>query len=868
VARRAVDGGPARVVRVRASAEALARARARLEASGRSAELIFWRTADGSIAGAAPDATLAAFEAEGLGVERLFDTIAAYQAARRAGDARALAVEQPDGPAQAARVVVVDLGRSRRGAWLGDPETVLRRNDRYAAVLDAGEEADPESDLAARYAGRGLEVAAAVPVEQFAAASARFFPEAAPDTGEGELGKAQEGAYTSYEELAEGLQALAVQYPDLVRLGSIGQTYEGRELWAVKISAGASADDPDKPDVLVTGCYHAREWISVEVPYALAQRLPALYATDPRVRHLLDTSEVWIVPLVNPDGHAYSQTEPNHAGGPVRFWRKSRRPIDLDGDGRAEGVGVDLNRNHGVAWRLAGDEPYPQTLDDAGASDEPKNFNVYRGPAPDSEPEVRALNALTADPAYNFVARLDYHNFSQLVLFPLGYSPAPAPDHALLYSLGATIQAGIRAVHGVGYTLQSSYDLYLTTGSSTDYAYERDRLIAYTVELRPRSGNFDLDEEQIPEVVDENVPGALALIEWAAGPATVASVRATQGEVVVAALRWERSGAGRSLAADARQLVRPGPMRVEVTFTRPLASAPRLAFEAGGATFAAEAQPGEPARYAGDTWVAAVDVPAGGLEFVRLLVQPEDGSAGAAGFDADPSTVARYEVGAGHWQGLEAGVPDASYALGVPPGVDLPPTAELISPVAAPAGPDGLPSEVFLAGSAVTVSWAARDDRGIAEQRLEYSDDGGATFRSAAAGTIDAAAREVAWRTPARLSSAAVVLRLTVVDGAGNQTHASSGPIVVSRAAIARAPSYAADRLRVAVSPRALRRASVVQAFVDGVPVAAARVRWRSDRNRVILRGTLAELGLEVGRASRLRLVVDGVPTPAVEFVP
>jgi hypothetical protein len=72
----------------------------------------------------------------------------------------------------------------------------------------------------------------------------------------------------------------------------------------------------------------------------------------------------------------------------------------------------------------------------------------------------------------------------------------------------------------------------------------------------------------------------------------------------------------------------------------------------------------------------------------------------------------------------------------------------------------------------------------------------------------------------------------------------------------------------VAVSPRALRRASGVQAFVDGVPVAAARVRWRSDRNRVILRGTLAELGLEVGRASRLRLVVDGVPTPAVEFVP
>ena len=652
-------------------------------------------------------------------------------------------------------------------------------------------------------------------------------------------------------------------------MSSIGQSYEGRELWAVKVSSSAAVDDPAKPDVLVTGCYHAREWIAVEVPYALALRLPALYASDPRVRFLLDTTEVWIAPLVNPDGHAYSQTEPNHATGGVRLWRKNRRPVDLDGDGRPEGVGVDLNRNHGHAWRLAGDAPYPNVgrRRRLGRPGEP---NVYQGPGPDSELEVRALNRLTADPTHEFAARLDYHNFSQLILYPLGYSPGPAVDDALLSSLALRMQTEIRLVRNVSYTVKPSFALYLTTGSSTDYAYGHDRQVAYAIELSPRSGGFDLDESQIPAVVDENIPGALALVEWAAGPATVRSVRAAQAGSIVTSLEWEREGTARILAAETRQALRPGALSVEVTFSRPLSGAPRLTIQAGETTLSPPVQPGEPARYPGDTWIAVIDVPAvAGLEFVRLRAEPEQESAGVAGFDADPSTVAAYGIGTGRWQGFEANAPDASYVLGLSPDEDLPPAVGLLAPgTIAPAG-DGLPSEVFLAGSEVRVSWQARDDRGIVEQRLEYSTDGGATFEAIDGAQLDPLAREFAWRTPARLSSATVVLRLTAIDGGGNQTRAvTAQPIAISRLAITRAPVYAGGRLRVTVSPGALKRVSHVQPAIDGVPVADSRVRWSRDRNRVMLRGSLGELGLEAGRSSQLRLVADGVPAPSVEFTP
>jgi hypothetical protein len=845
----------------------LDRVRASLRERGGRLGFIAWGVAGEGIVGAATDASLAALSRAGVQWKQLFTTIAEYEDARVGGDRRAVELPGPPEIRYALVVAVVDLAVSPNAERSVDPEQIIRRNGRYLAILDAERIGSSTEALIARYRASGLRLADAVPLDAFPSRSGWYFPENPVTPGE-VAGKtsAFEGAYTSYDELTEGLRRLEAHYPSLVRLESLGRSYEGRDIWAVKISARTAVDDSAKPDVLVTGCYHAREWIALEVPYALASRLPELYETDPRVRHILDTTEVWVVPVVNPDGLVFSQQRGNHQADDVRFWRKNRRPIDLDDDGVPEGLGVDLNRNHDFAWRLPGDQPYPNVYDDLGASDNPSNFQLYRGPEPSSEPEVRAIESLTASPSHQFTARLDYHNYSELLLYPDGHSSVPTPDDALFKDLGGLLSGAIAESRGTRYRLLQAIDFYTTTGTSLDYAYGHDRQVAYTVEVSPSTCCFDLDESLIPAVIADNLPGAVAFLDWAAGPATVASVRVTQGDTVLYATHWERGQGARVLTFDARGDAEAGPARVEVTFSRPLLEAPQLAVVANGAASPLAPRRGDPARYDGDSWVADVTLPlAGASDPVRLRVAASVPSAGSAGFDANPSTVAAYLVGTGLWRGREAGA-DSAYVI-LNSTEDFPPSAGFVAPGSEPPSADGLPVEVFLAGRPLDVAWVVSDDRGLASQTLDFSTDGGATFSPVAGLDLAPSARSAVWNVPARLASAGVVLRLTASDGVNASVHALSRyAFAVSRVSIVKEPGYGKGRLRIATRKGSVTPSSDVRIEIDGRAVAPARVRAKADR--VIVRGSLGDLGLATGRESRVRLVVDGVPAPTVAFTP
>jgi carboxypeptidase T len=863
-----VTDGPARVVRLAAGGADLAAARERVRARGGADDFIVWQAGRSGVIGAAPDGTLRDLAAEGIRAERLFSSIAEFQEARAAGTPEAAGIEQADLPRLVERVVVVDLARSKPDAWVADPETVLRANARYVAVLEAADAADPEGSLAAQYGARGLVLAAVPEPGAFAEGSAAFFPEAPVAASELKgPARTQEGAYTSYAEATAGLAALAARYPSLVRLTSAGKSYEGRELWAVKISADVAVDDPNKPDVLFTGLYHAREWIAAEVPYQLALRLPALYESDPRVRFILDHAEVWVMPIVNPDGLVYSQGAPNHTSNEIRLWRKNRRPIDLDGDGRLEGLGVDLNRNHSQAWRVGSDQPYPATGDDHGASDDPHNFQTYRGPAPDSEPEIRAITAFTADPARNFVARMDFHNYGQLVLFPYGSTHDQCPDHAVFAEFAHELIVVIHDVHDTSYTPMPAVGLYLTTGSSTDYAYAKDRQFAFTLELSPHFNGFDLDEGLMGRVVGETVPAALQLADWATGPATVTSVTASHGGTTVFAGRWVPAGSSRAFVIDQWAPIAPGRLDLAVTFSRPLSSAPKLTLRAGDRVVPLEAARGSASVYAADTWTAAAAVREGdgGL---TLDIGAQYLVAGAVGFDADPGTIASFTIGSGDWSGLEAVGPGLSYALRLPPGQDAVPVARLESPGSRPADPDGLPSEIFAAGGQVPIAWNAFDDLGVASQSIEYSADGGGTW-SPSGLSLAPDARSAVWVPPAGLSSADVLLRLSVVDTGGNVARAvSARPVAVSSFVIAPAPEYRGGKLRIPVPAGGVHASSLLAVQLNGTRIDSGAVRWKASSRRVIVRGTLEELGLTPGTPASVRLIVNGVPTPDAEFVP
>lgn len=207
-----------------------------------------------------------------------------------------------------------------------------------------------------------------------------------------------------FRSLKDDLFALAEQYPQIVQLISLGQSHEGREIWAIKLSDDVSVEDPTEPETLFIGGQHAREWIGVEVSFLIAQYLAEHYATDERVKKLIDNLEIWIVPMVNPDGHEYTRSDPCPTAPqfPCRLWRKNRRDL-------GNGVfGVDLNRNWSYQWDSR-----------AGGSRNPQSI-TYRGPEPFSEPEIRAIRDLVLSPNRRFKAFIDYHSYSQIVGLAVG----------------------------------------------------------------------------------------------------------------------------------------------------------------------------------------------------------------------------------------------------------------------------------------------------------------------------------------------------------------------------------------------------------------------------------------------------------------
>lgn len=301
------------------------------------------------------------------------------------------------------------------------------------------------------------------------------------------------GAYHSYAELEAELFTLEEAFPEICQLVNLGQSVEGRNLYALQITDNPGLAE-NEPGVLFLGCHHAREWISVEVPLLLAQHLVENYTSDPLIQNLVNQSEIWIVPLVNPDGLEFSIYY-------YRYWRKNRRNL---GHGL---FGVDLNRNYSYQWGV----------DDVGSSPDPSSV-IYRGPSPFSEPETQAIrNFMDSHP--NLRALVSYHSYGQVILYPWGYTEEPPPKNDLLFYLASTMSQKIAGVYGNEYNFgQAGPFLYLTNGDTTDWALGVYGIPAFTIELPPIDrfhGGFFNSEEDIQKVFNENLPAALFLIKWA-----------------------------------------------------------------------------------------------------------------------------------------------------------------------------------------------------------------------------------------------------------------------------------------------------------------------------------------------------------------
>jgi hypothetical protein len=306
------------------------------------------------------------------------------------------------------------------------------------------------------------------------------------------------GGYPPFAAVLAHLDTLAARYPGLVSARtSLGQSHEGRDLWMVEISDNPGVDEGE-PEALYTGLHHAREPGSMMAVLYFMYYLAEQYGTNPDVTTLVDSRRLFFVPVVNPDGYVYNETTNPDGGG---FWRKNRRD---NGGGE---FGVDPNRNYGYNWGY----------DDGGSS--PFTWSeTYRGPAPFSEPENQAIRDFLEGGRRVSVA-LNYHTFSNLLLYPWGYTPdVQTPDDAVFAALGDTL------THRNGYVYgQGSQILYVTNGDANDWMYgeqtTKPKILAFTPEV---GYDFWPDPMDVYRLADENLEANLLLAE-AAGANPVAA---------------------------------------------------------------------------------------------------------------------------------------------------------------------------------------------------------------------------------------------------------------------------------------------------------------------------------------------------------
>jgi len=324
--------------------------------------------------------------------------------------------------------------------------------------------------------------------------------------------------YHNYTEIINTLFYLNNTYSGLVDLFSIGKSWQNRDIYCIRLTNETNTHP--KPKVFFVGYHHARELISTELLLYFAVEAATNFGTNETISHMLNYSEIYIVPALNVDGsNTVKQNE---------WQRKNAHPFDedndtlldedppedIDGDGyiedlirwdgyqwvfvRWEGIdndgdgllnedwvgGVDLNRNYGYQWNAScySGSPY------AWAED-------YRGPAPFSEPETQAIRDLALSNDFRYA--ISVHSGSESIGYPWGYTTDPPHDEAIFNEIAANLSALTGAQYG-----QNSY-MYTMSGSWDDWMYANRSTFALTCEIYTNNSAWQYEPGPEPDTLWE-----------------------------------------------------------------------------------------------------------------------------------------------------------------------------------------------------------------------------------------------------------------------------------------------------------------------------------------------------------------------------
>ncbi|XP_061777831.1 carboxypeptidase A6-like isoform X1 [Nerophis ophidion] len=263
--------------------------------------------------------------------------------------------------------------------------------------------------------------------------------------------------YHSLEEIQTWMFDMNTTYPDLLQMFSIGKSYEGRPLYVLQLGKRSR---PQKKAVWIDCGVHAREWIGPAFCQWFVKEAINSYRYDPNTRRLLNQLNFYIMPVFNVDGYHFSWTKD-------RFWRKTRSK-----NRKFHCRGVDANRNWKVKWCEEGASSHP--CDD-----------TYCGPFPESEPEVRAVAKFLRKHKKRVKAYISIHAYAQMLLYPYSYKYATIPNFNCVESAAHNAVTALYSAYGIKYRYgPASTTLYVSSGSSIDWAYRNGIPYAFAFELR------------------------------------------------------------------------------------------------------------------------------------------------------------------------------------------------------------------------------------------------------------------------------------------------------------------------------------------------------------------------------------------------
>jgi len=316
--------------------------------------------------------------------------------------------------------------------------------------------------------------------------------------------------YYTYDEMTELLHNLSRNHSDIMKLESLGRSYQGRDIWMVKLSDDVQTEDEGEPGVLFMGAHHGNEKPSFEVVIYFIKHVVERYGLDDydddgdgflnediidgidndrdgevdedpsesRVTSITDSTEIYCIPMVNPDG--------------VETFTRINQAPNYGSDSQSSTItsyGVDLNRNYGFLWNLARLIPvgysYPFISND--------QYGNFRGEFPFCENESQAVKKLVEDVGQISIS-LSYHDYGEFMIFPWMHSSAHNPDETLFRSIGYNMSR----INGYELRIYGQYGereyllprLCGTVGSSENWLYGMHGIIAFTMELCSRRTEY------------------------------------------------------------------------------------------------------------------------------------------------------------------------------------------------------------------------------------------------------------------------------------------------------------------------------------------------------------------------------------------